>query len=420
MQLLLVGKLNKHITEAILLAKELGNKILHSETVKDAIITLAKGNSQIRAIFISVEEDVANFIKKLRSEKIASDVFSYGLGPTSDKAIATIEAGAKDYLPLPPDKQVIAKIFASLSNGGGAKEAMICASPKMASVVEIAKKVASSTASIFITGKSGTGKEVMAKFIHNESNRKAAKFVSINCAAIPETLLESELFGHEKGAFTGATQLRIGKFEESSGGTLLLDEISEMNFALQAKLLRVIQEREVTRIGGNDVIKLDLRLIATSNRNMIQEVKMGNFREDLFFRLNVINIELPALNERKEDIPKLAKYFIDKFTEDNISKQFSQKAMDVLASHHWQGNVREFENTIHRAVLLSENREQIEEKDILLYQFQTDANTSTLAEIEKQAILSAYNKANRNSLYAADMLGISIDKMQDKLKGYGL
>ncbi|CAN0602482.1 unnamed protein product, partial [Ectocarpus sp. 12 AP-2014] len=217
----------------------------------------------------------------------------------------------------------------------------------------VADKIAASDANVLITGQSGTGKEVFSNYIHNKSKRKDKRFVSVNCAAIPENLLESELFGHEKGAFTGAVSRRIGKFEESSGGTLLLDEISEMDIRLQAKLLRAIQEREIDRVGGNNPVKVDLRIIATSNADLQKEIKKGNFRKDLFFRLNIINIELPALSERKGDIEILSEHFIDKYVKNNglTPKTLSSEALEKMTSYSWPGNVRELENVLHRAVL---------------------------------------------------------------------
>ena len=227
--------------------------------------------------------------------------------------------------------------------------------PKMMSVLKIADQIAPSDASILITGPSGTGKEMLARYLHDKSKRKNHRFVAVNCAAIPETLLESELFGYEKGAFTGAVARRIGKFEEAKGGTLLLDEISEMDIRIQSKLLRAIQEREVDRLGGNQPIKIDVRILATSNRILEDEIAQGRFREDLFFRLNVVNLHIPALAERPEDIPVLAEHFVRKHSEANGIKapSIAAEAMAKLRHHSWPGNVRELENSLHRAVLLS-------------------------------------------------------------------
>ncbi|MEX0760149.1 MAG: sigma-54 dependent transcriptional regulator, partial [Tistlia sp.] len=214
-----------------------------------------------------------------------------------------------------------------------------------------------SDASVLITGESGTGKEVMARYIHSKSKRRSKTFVSVNCAAIPENLLESELFGHEKGAFTGAQARRIGKFEEANGGTLLLDEVTEMHPRLQAKLLRAIQEREIDRVGGTQPVKIDIRLLATSNRDLDQAVREGDFREDLYFRLNVVSLELPPLRERPRDVEILSEHFLQKYADANgVPKpSLTAEARTMLREHQWRGNVRELENTMHRAVLLAED-----------------------------------------------------------------
>src|SRR5690606_11372103 len=235
----------------------------------------------------------------------------------------------------------------------------ICRDPAMKELMALADQVAPSSASVLITGESGTGKEVMARYLHARSKRSRKSFISVNCAAIPENLLESELFGHEKGAFTGAVARRIGKFEEANGGTLLLDEISEMHPRLQAKLLRAVQEREIDRVGGTQPVKVDFRLIATSNRDLEEEVRRGTFREDLYFRLNVVSLHLPPLRARPEDIPALAEHFVAKYAEVNgvPTPRLSDEALAVLQAHRWRGNVRELENTLHRAVLLQRGSE---------------------------------------------------------------
>ncbi len=217
------------------------------------------------------------------------------------------------------------------------------------------QQIAPSDASVLITGESGTGKEVIARYVHGRSNRAKAPFISVNCAAIPEHLLESELFGHEKGAFTGAVARRIGKFEEATGGTLLLDEISEMDVRLQAKLLRAIQERVIDRVGGTKPVPVDIRIIATSNRNLVEAVRAGTFREDLLFRLNVVNLKIPPLRERPADVLELAQHFVKKYADANgvPARPLSAEARRALVLNRWPGNVRELENTLHRAVLLA-------------------------------------------------------------------
>lgn len=287
-------------------------------------------------------------------------------------------------------------------------------------IFKIARKVAQTNATILITGETGTGKEILAKYIHNCSNRPREKFVAINCAAIPDTLLESELFGHERGAFTNAIQTKIGKFEEAHRGTILLDEISEMSLLLQAKLLRIIQEKEFSRLGGNKSIKIDARIIATSNRNLQYEIQKGTFREDLFYRLNVIPIEIPNLSQRSMDIIPLAKYFCEKYS--NSQKKLSPNVMNILKNHDWKGNIRELENFIYRAVLLSTNS-IIESNDIKfdISKIHTNDNRKTqktLFEIEKDAILNALKQSNGNKNITSKRLDISIRTLRNKLKLY--
>jgi DNA-binding NtrC family response regulator len=283
----------------------------------------------------------------------------------------------------------------------------------------------------------------MAHFIHRKSRRATANFVSVNCAAIPDNLLESELFGHEKGAFTGAVARRIGKFEEANGGTLLLDEISEMDLRLQAKLLRAIQEREIDRVGGTQPIKIDIRLIATSNRNLEEEVKAKRFREDLYFRLNVVNIPMPPLRDRPADIVPLAEYFAAKYAAANglPNRALAAETAGLLQAHHWRGNVRELENTMHRAVLLAKGSEIGSDAIMLSGQgfapekltpvgMATEAVAGrkdgqgnlvgrTVADVERDLIIETLNHCLGNRTHAANILGISIRTLRNKLKLYG-
>ena len=238
---------------------------------------------------------------------------------------------------------------------------------KMKELIELAKTVAQSKATVLIQGESGTGKELIASLIHQNSSRANKPFVAINCAAIPENLLESELFGYERGAFTGAVNSKAGKFEFANGGTLLLDEISEMDIRLQAKLLRVIQEGEVDRIGGRKPVSVDVRIIATTNRNLADEARNGSFREDLYYRLNVVNLTLPPLRERIGDVKNLSEFFMKNYAEKNSKNLigFDVDAMNLLNSHTWPGNIRELENVVERAVITSK-QSQISAKDIFI------------------------------------------------------
>ena len=314
----------------------------------------------------------------------------------------------------------------------------------MSAVLALADQVAGSEASILITGESGTGKEVMARYIHRKSNRNDKPFISVNCAAIPENLLESELFGHEKGAFTGAVARRIGKFEEANGGTLLLDEVSEMAFHLQAKLLRAIQEREIDRVGGTKPVKVDIRIIATSNRDMAESVARGTFREDLLYRLNVVNLRIPSLRERPKDIQALARHFAHKYAEANgvPYRPIAPTTERVLDGHPWRGNVRELENTIHRAVLLATGAEIAPEAirlpdgthvghaaahdlpgPVKVAVENATAVTRglvgrTVADVERDLILDTLGHCLGNRTHAANILGISIRTLRNKLREY--
>lgn len=258
---------------------------------------------------------------------------------------------SKMHLPAPLNASAIMKVFDRFCTS---KDEFIYADPKTKTLLDICKRVALTNASILLTGESGTGKEMVTRFIHNHSNRAKNSFVAINCAAIPENLLESELFGHEKGSFTGAISQHIGKFEEAHNGTLFLDEISEMSSHLQAKLLRAVQEKEVNRLGGNKTIKVNCRIIASSNRDLKAYVDAMKFRADLYYRINVINLEIPPLRDRPKDIIVLAEYFIKRYCAQNNTKEktLSPTAVESLMEYSWPGNVRELENAIHRCVIL--------------------------------------------------------------------
>ena len=343
-------------------------------------------------------------------------------GKISD-AVNVIQNGACDYIPKPFDaKELIAKINTHIKSKQVTSDNIIHEDNSTKKLVELALQVAQSEASVLISGESGTGKEVFAKLIHDNSSRKAAPFVAINCAAIPENMLESILFGYEKGAFTGAYQSTMGKLEQANGGTLLLDEISEMPLVLQAKLLRVIQEREVERLGAKKVVKLDIRIIATTNRELAKEVEMGHFRKDLYFRLNVFPLTLLPLRERKEDIIPLAYYFIKKYAPQGQMYSISDEARKKLVSYTWSGNIRELQNIIQRAIILSKNNviepinvifEQIYTPSISM-QSKNDLN-SELAQTEHDLILKVLEKYQGNRNSTADELGISPRTLRYKL-----
>tara|TARA_B100000674_G_scaffold194262_1_gene158130 strand:- start:851 stop:2413 length:1563 start_codon:yes stop_codon:yes gene_type:complete len=351
MQVLIVGGLGGQIGAASKIAMARGASVQLAESVTTALNILRAGN-RIDLVMADITLDVAALIEGMGAERITVPVVACGIGNDVNGAVNAIKAGAQEFIPLPPEADLIAAIFEAVTEES---HALIHRDARMAETLRLAGQVANSSASILITGESGTGKEIISRYVHRKSNRADKPFVAVNCAAIPDNLLESELFGHEKGAFTGAQARRIGKFEEANGGTLLLDEISEMDVRLQAKLLRAIQEKEIDRLGGKTPVKVDVRILATSNRNLEAEVNAGNFREDLYFRLNVVNLDIPSLRERPDDIPVLAEFFVKKYSEANDVpiRPISPLAIQRLLSHHWRGNVRELENTMHRAVLIA-------------------------------------------------------------------
>jgi DNA-binding NtrC family response regulator len=370
MRLMIVGHLEGYISTAGKIALKKGAKVVHCEDVTQAMGALRNGKGA-DLVMVDIKQPLDKFIQDLEAERFSIPVVACGVGTDARAAVKAIQAGAKEYIPLPPDVDLIAAVLSAITEES---KDMIAGDPSMQRVLKLADQVAPSDATVLITGESGTGKEVMSNYIHRKSKRAEGPFIALNCAAIPENLLESELFGHEKGAFTGAVAKRIGKFEEANGGTLLLDEVSEMHPLLQAKLLRAIQERVIDRVGGKAPVKIDVRIIATSNRNLEDSVKKGEFREDLYFRLNVMNLRLPALRERPTDILPLAQFFANKYADDNgvAKKKIAPETESILQNYKWRGNIRELENTMHRAILIS-MQEQIEPEAIILTDAQDDA-----------------------------------------------
>ncbi|MCR5874841.1 sigma-54 dependent transcriptional regulator [Phenylobacterium sp. J426] len=438
MRLLVVGKLSGQLSTAVKMAMSAGAKVSHVETILAATHALRAGQGA-DLLMVDYELDIAGLIEANEAERIRVPVVACGVAADPKRAADAIRAGAKEFIPLPPEAELIAAVLSAVSDDN---RPMVVRDPAMQQVIGLADQVAGSDASILITGESGSGKEVIARYVHQKSRRAAKPFISVNCAAIPENLLESELFGHEKGAFTGALARRIGKFEEANGGTLLLDEISEMDARLQAKLLRALQEREIDRVGGSKPVKVDIRILATSNRDLAQAVKEGVFREDLLYRLNVVNLRLPPLRERPGDVVALAEFFVKKYAAANgmPEKPLSAEAKRRLAAHRWPGNVRELENAIHRAVLLSSGPE-VDETAIRLPDGQPLAPADpharaaqaasfaaesaqrsfvgqTVAEMEQQLILDTLEHCLGNRTHAANILGISIRTLRNKLKEY--
>lgn len=355
---------------------------------------------------------------------------------TIRRAVEMIQSGACDFLATPVNTDILlASVAKVLSNpkdqhcrqcDDADSHSLITKAERMHQLLAVAKRVANSTATILIQGESGTGKEVLARFIHHHSERSRQPFVAMNCAALPENLAESELFGYTKGAFTGAVKTRMGKFEQAHTGTLLLDEVSEMPFTLQAKLLRVLQEKEIDPLGGHGPIRIDVRCIATSNQDLAMMVQQGRFRQDLYYRLRVLPLTLPPLRDRKEDIPELVRYFVRKYSPaDQPLPKFDQAAMEYLHGWDWPGNVRELENTVERALLIHEG--PVIHQDALLVD--QDLNTEpseqhdsmvgmTVKELEKKLIGQTLSHLNHNRTQAAKMLGISIRTLRNKLREY--
>ena len=440
MRLLVVGRLSGQLASAVKMAMAHGAKVSHVERTDQATEQLRRGQGA-DLLMVDYNLDIAGLIAANEAERIFVPVVACGVDNDAEKAAAAIRAGAKEFIPLPPEADLIAAVLAAVADD---ERPLISADPSMQAVIKLADQVARSEASILITGESGVGKEVMARYLHQNSKRAERAFISVNCAAIPDNLLESELFGHEKGAFTGAVARRIGKFEEADGGTLLLDEISEMDARLQAKLLRAIQERIIDRVGGTKPVPVNIRIIATSNRDLARAVSEGTFREDLLYRLNVVNLRLPALRERPGDVAVLADHFVKKYAAANgvPVRPLSQDARRALAAHRWPGNVRELENAMHRAVLLAVGPE-IDAEAIRLPDGQplsgiltgADAGPAaraaqnadavsrayvgqTVAQMEKTLILDTLSHCLGNRTHAANILGISIRTLRNKLNEY--
>ncbi|HEY7386540.1 MAG TPA: sigma-54 dependent transcriptional regulator [Beijerinckiaceae bacterium] len=435
MRLLIIGRLNGELITASKIAINRGAGVTQADGVEQGLTVLRAKGADL--IMIDVALAVRDLVTALEAERIRTPVVACGTGTDARAAVAAIQAGAKEYIPLPPDPELIAAVLEAVASDS---RSFVWRDPAMERVVKLAEQVARSDASVLVTGESGTGKEVLARHVHLKSTRKDRPFISVNCAAIPDNLLESELFGHEKGAFTGAVARRIGKFEEANGGTLLLDEISEMDVRLQAKLLRAIQERVIDRVGGSQPVRVDIRIIATSNRNLADAVKQGSFREDLFYRLNVVHLRLPALRERPADVLELASFFAKKYADVNglPARTLSIEARRIVVRNPWRGNVRELENTMHRAVLLATG-DEIDAEAIRTPEGETlDAIASdpatraartaeavtrslvgrTVAEVERDLILDTLDHCLGNRTHAAKILGISIRTLRNKLSEY--
>ncbi len=419
-------------------------------TIADAQEYLNKDNFDL--IFLDVRLPDGDGTELLKSIQLRPQkplvVISTGFGSV-ESAVECMRNGAFDYLIKPYSGEQIEVVlkkaeeftqllrvnrFLSQENEDSGYE-LLGQSPAIDNLRQLIRKVARTLATVLIQGESGTGKELVARSLYRESTRANAPFIRVSCAAIPENLIESEFFGHEKGAFTGALTKREGRFELAHGGTILLDEISEISSNVQAKLLRVLQERELERVGGNRTIKVDVRVIATTNRRLEQSVQKNEFREDLFFRLNVVPIQVPPLRDHREDVPYLAEEFMRRFGRKHGIRVhgFSDEALRLLKEHHWPGNVRELQNVIERAVILCGDTGMLEadhlgmSSPVTATEPQTvaghaktgaDGEFPKLADMEKHHILAALDRCNGNRTHAARLLDISIRTLRNKLHEY--
>ena len=426
-------------------------RVLSVESGQEALETLQKESIGLILLDVNLlDMDGLEVLRKIKERDEEIDVIMVSALNLARKAVEAIKLGAYDYITKPYEPEdILSTVARVISKQRLHKELdflrrevetsrgfdqIISQDKTMLEIFELVKKVAFTSSNILIIGESGTGKELVARSIHRQGNRKAKPFVAINCAAIPSELMESEMFGHEKGAFTGAHTRTIGKFEHADGGTLFLDEISALRSDLQAKLLRVLQEREIERIGSNKPIKVDIRIISATNTNLEEAVFKGKFRQDLYFRLNVIPISIPPLRERKEDIPLLARHFLNKFNTAFNKKilGFSEKTLDALTRYHWPGNIRELENLIERIVVLSPNSEKIDLKKIPLEILMSSKQDIQGLEkkrgglikireaIEKRIILNVLEATQWNQTETAKILKINRNTLLQKAKQLGI
>lgn len=352
MRLLIVGQLGGQISAATRIAMNFGAKVAHVDTIEQATAALRAGRGA-DLLMVDARLDIAALLAANEAEHIVVPIVAAGVGIDPSMAAKAIRAGAREYISLPPDPELIAAVLAAVCNDD---RQLVAADPAMKAVIALADQIAPSDASIMITGESGVGKEVLARCIQGASERAGRPFVTVNCGAIPENLVESILFGHTKGSFTGATDNHAGKFVEANGGTLFLDEVGELPLDMQVKLLRVLQEGEVDPVGSKRPVKVDVRIVSATNKDLAKLVADGRFREDLYYRLNVFPIEAPPLRERKEDVPALVSRFVARFNaeEGRTVRGASAAAMQMLMDFDWPGNVRQLENSVFRAVILCE------------------------------------------------------------------
>ena len=430
---ILVVEDDKDLLEAICATMKLaGYQTLAASNGNDAMAALQETQAGMVVSDVQMRPmDGFTLLKKIKAFNPELPVLLMTAYGDVEKAVAAMQTGACDYLlkPFDPDS-LLAHIKRYVLSELEHEDKIVAKDPRTRALLSLAKRVAQSPATVMLTGESGCGKEVIARFIHQHSLRASKPFVAINCAAIPENLLEATLFGYEKGAFTGAAQSQPGKFEQAEGGTLLLDEISEMPLELQAKLLRVLQEREVERVGGHKIIKLDIRVLATSNRDMMAMVKSGQFREDLYYRLNVFPIEIPSLRERPLDIEPLAQRVLETAVAGTGQslRRMTKAAIEKLTQHAWPGNVRELENVMQRAMILAPNTIEAEhinlpekaDSDHVINTINADSTSQDIKTLERNHILETLAAVNGSRKLAVKKLGISERTLRYKLQQYRL
>lgn len=420
--------------------RDAGYQVLTAENGPKALEVIGKEKPGIMiADLVMPGMDGIELMKRAKAQQPGIEVVIITAYASIPTAITAMKEGAYDYIEKPfcPERaELLVKKLAehqelveeNLSLRQKLEdhyrfENIITKSAKMQRVIEVIKVVAKSNATVLITGESGTGKELVARAIHSQSNRRSKPFIAVSCAALPESLLESELFGHEKGSFTGAYAQKKGKFEFAEGGTLFLDEIGEMSANIQVHLLRVLEEKEFTRVGGNEPIKVDVRVLSATNKDLRKAIEKQEFREDLYYRLNVVNIELPPLRERREDVPLLAQHFLNKFALENRKEisGFSPEAIELLLDYDWPGNVRELENAVERAVILAKDSlitvDDLPQESLSLGY--STASKRSIKEVEKEHILNVLHRTGDNYSEAARILGISRMTLYNKAKEYG-